>query len=165
MREIQSILADLNEPVELKLFTKNDCPTCIQQETLLRELSSISNKLKLNIYEQEKHADIFNLFGVDKTPATIPISQKYQGIKFYGLTIGHEFSSLLTSIMMISRQTSGLDPQIETLVKNIKEKVHIEVMVTLTCPYCPQMVQMTHAFALQNENITADMIESSQFID
>jgi alkyl hydroperoxide reductase subunit F len=165
IREIQSIFTDLNEPVELKLFTKNDCTTCKQQETLLKELSSTSDKLKLNIYKLEKHGNTFNKFEVDKTPATLPISEKYQGIKFYGLTIGHEFSSLLTSIMMVSRQTSGLDLEIETLIKNIKEKVHIEVMVTLTCPYCPQMVRMVHAFALHNENITGDIVESSQFID
>jgi alkyl hydroperoxide reductase subunit F len=163
--EIRTILSDLTEPVEIKLFTKKDCPTCDQQNTILKELVILSNKLKLSIHQLELNQNIFESFNVDKTPATVLISNQDYGIRFYGLTAGHEYASLLNSIILVSRKTSGLDPQIEALIKNVKEKVNIEVMVTLTCPFCPQMVQMVHKFALINDNITGEMVESSQFID
>ncbi|GAH21568.1 unnamed protein product, partial [marine sediment metagenome] len=41
--------------------------------------------------------------------------------------------------------------------------LHIQVFVTLTCPYCPPAVQMAHKLALESEYITSDMIESAEF--
>ena len=36
-------------------------------------------------------------------------------------------------------------------------------MVTLTCPYCPNMVHVAQQFAFVNSNIRADMVEASEF--
>lgn len=64
---------------------------------------------------------------------------------------------------MVSSGRTNLDPQLEELVKQIKVPVHLEVMVTLTCQYCPEMVRVAHEFAFLNENIRADMVESAEF--
>ncbi|HML02855.1 MAG TPA: FAD-dependent oxidoreductase, partial [Candidatus Bathyarchaeia archaeon] len=80
-----------------------------------------------------------------------------------GVTTGYEFSSLLEDIIMVSTGRSGLDPQLEELVREIKEPVHLQVLVTLTCPYCPRMVHVAHQFAFVNGNIRADMIEAQEF--
>ena len=45
----------------------------------------------------------------------------------------------------------------------MKDAVHIQVFITLTCPYCPGAVEMAHKLAVESELITADMVESAEF--
>jgi alkyl hydroperoxide reductase subunit F len=50
-------------------------------------------------------------------------------------------------------------------VKKIDKPVHLEVMVTLDCQYCPEMVRVAHEFAFVNDHIRADMVEAAEFPD
>ncbi len=67
--------------------------------------------------------------------------------------------------MMVGTDGSGLHPELEKLIKKIDKPVHIEVMVTLTCPYCPQAVHAAQQLAMANEHIQADMVDSAEFPD
>ena len=162
--ELQPVLAMLVNPVKLIFFTqKNACPGCEAQEELLRDLTALSKKLELEVYDFVLNGDQVMNYRIDKIPATAVIGERDNGIRFYGLTAGYEFASLLEAVMMVSSGQSDLDPQLEELVKSIKTPVHMQVMVTLTCPYCPNMVHVAHQFAYLNENIRADMVEASEF--
>lgn len=162
--ELRKILKNLVSPVKLVLFTQEyACPPCTQQNRLLEELASLSEKIELQVYDLVSNSDDAKSYGIDKIPATAVIGEKDYGIRFYGLTAGYEFTSLLESVLMVSTGFSGLDPQLEGLVKGVKEKVHLQVLVSLTCPYCPKMVHVADQFAFVNESIRADMIEVSQF--
>jgi len=164
MAKLKSILAALASPVRLLFFTQqNACPTCKQQHDILEEVVSLSSKLKLEVYDFVLNGDEVRNYTIDKIPATAVVDDRDYGIRFYGLTAGYEFTSLIEAIIMVSTGQSGLDPQLESLVRNIREPVHIQVMVTLTCPYCPKMVHTAHQFAIANENIRADMVEASEF--
>ena len=162
--QLRKILEKLESPVKLIFFTQeNACPSCAQQRQLLEELTSLSGKLELKVYDFVLHGDEAMSYKIDKIPATVVSGKKDYGIRFYGVTTGYEFSSLLEDIVMISTGASGLDPQLEELVREIREPVHLQVLVTLTCPYCPKMVHVAHQFAFVNENIRADMIEAQEF--
>jgi len=162
--QLRKILEKLESPVNLIFFTQqNACPSCAQQRELLEELASLSGKLELKVYDFVLHGDEAMSYKIDKIPATVLSGKKDYGIRFYGVTTGYEFSSLLEAIVMVSTGRSGLDPQLEELVRDIKDPVHLQVLVTLTCPYCPRMVHVAHQFAFVNENIRADMVEAQEF--
>ena len=160
------ILSAMVDPVKLVLFTeKVQCPACRTQQELLEAVTALSDRLDLEILNSQEHQEAMAEYGVDKFPATLPLGpgDRDYGMRFFGITGGQEFSSFLQTIMMVSTGQSGLDPQLEALVWNIDQPVHIQVFVTLTCPYCPQMVHVAHQFAYVNDNIRADMVEASQF--
>ncbi len=160
------ILSQMKDPVKLLLFMeKVQCPVCQQQQEVLEAVTALSDKLELKIFNSQEHQEEMAKYGIDKLPATVPMGEKDHGIRFFGLTAGEEFASFLQTIMMISTGYSGLAPQLEALVRDIKEPVHIQVFVTLTCPYCPIMVHTAHQFAYVNDNIRSDMIESSHFLE
>ncbi|MDO8805285.1 MAG: FAD-dependent oxidoreductase [Elusimicrobiota bacterium] len=162
--ELKLILANLKSPVRLLLFTqKSACPTCDRQEGLLRELCALTDLLKLEVHDLVLDGDTSLNYKIDKTPATAVVGARDYGIRFYGFTGGYEFTSLLEAIIMVSSGQTNLPPQLEELVKKIKEPVHLQVMVTLTCPYCPEMVHVAQEFAFVNEHIRADMVEASEF--
>jgi glutaredoxin-like protein len=162
---LRKVLAGLASPVRLLFFTQaNPSPTCSQQQELLQELASLSNRLELKKYDFVLNGDEVTGYRIDKIPATAVVGKKDYGIRFYGLTSGYEFASLIKAIVMVSTGQSGLRPELETLVMDIEEQVHLQVFATLTCPYCPRMVHVAHQFAFVNDNIRADMVDVSEFM-
>ena len=95
--------------------------------------------------------------------ATVIQAEKDSGIRFYGIPSGYEFTSLLEDIIDVSKGDSGLSEASKALVKEIKQPVHLQVFVTPTCPHCPPAVRLAHKLALENEFVTADMVEATEF--
>jgi glutaredoxin-like protein len=162
--QLQAAFKNLVNPVRLINFTHtNACPNCSDQTQLLKEISALSNKITLQVYDFVLNGDEVMNYKIDKIPATTVVGKRDFGIRFYGLTAGYEFGTLIEDIIMVSSERTGLDPRLEILVQAISEPVHMQVMTTLTCPYCPKMVQTAHRFAFLNDNIQADMVEMAEF--
>ena len=85
------------------------------------------------------------------------------GVQFSGIPSGHEFNSLILSILQSTGTPLKLDETIQTLVANVKEKLHFEVFISLSCHNCPEVVQGLNQFALLNDNITSEMIDGGLF--
>jgi glutaredoxin-like protein len=163
-KELTGTLERLKQPVQILYFTQQfACPACRDQEELLKEVAGHSKKLKVEVYDFLKDATRAAEYGIDKIPATVVRGDKDYGIRFYGLTAGYEFSTFIQAVLMISEGKSGLPKGFETLVASINEPVHIQVMTTLTCPYCPQAVHVAHQMAFINNNIRADMVDAAEF--
>jgi NADH-dependent peroxiredoxin subunit F len=163
-KELKHVLGHLKNPVRIMFFTQQHaCGSCRDQHDLLREFSSISDKIQLETYDFIKDSKTSLRYNIDMIPATIIMGEKDYGIRFYGLTSGYEFSSLLQAILMVSDGNSGLTEEMENLVGLINEPVRIQVMVTMTCPYCFQMVHTAHQFAFINDFIRAEMVDAVEF--
>jgi glutaredoxin-like protein len=151
--------------VRLIHFTQElNCQYCRETKQLLMELAELSDKIQLEIYNFYTDKDMVAEFQVDKVPATIIAGEgKNYGIRYFGIPSGYEFASLIADIEMVSRGRSGLSQESIEKIKRIKSPVHIQVFVTPTCPYCPSAVHLAHQLAMENDKITADMIESVEF--
>ena len=164
-KQITEILTGLGKPVQILFFKKADgCQTCPEQEKLLKELTGFSDKLSLKVYDMVLHGDEAMNYKINRAPATVIKDETDYGIRFYGLTAGHEFSSLLSTIWLISNGTS-IHPQLGEMIASIGKPATIKVMTTLTCPYCPQMVQASHVMAYLNPLITAEAFDVAEYPD
>lgn len=90
-------------------------------------------------------------------------ADKNVGIRLYGVPAGHEFATLLNAINIVSKSSSELSEQTIEKLKTISKPVHIQVFVTLSCPYCAPAASMAHNMAVENDNIKADMINAQEF--
>ena len=165
-KEVTQILKNLTEHVRLVYFTgEKECRLCQKQHELLKAVASLSDKLELQVYNVKKNREEARQYHIELVPATVLVGKKDYGVRFLGLTGGHEFTSLIHAIVMVGSEKSGLHPELEKLIKKIDKPVHIEVMVTLTCPYCPQAVRAAQQLAMVNDHIQADMVDSAEFPD
>ncbi|WP_072151061.1 protein disulfide oxidoreductase [Candidatus Kryptobacter tengchongensis] len=148
-------------------FTRElDCQYCRETKQLLTELSELSDKIQLEIYNFYTDTDKVEQFKIDKVPATVIASEdRDYGIRYFGIPSGYEFASFLLDIEMVSRGVSGLSQRSIEKIKEIDVPVHIQVFVTPTCPYCPSAVHLAHQLAMENDLITADMVEAIEFPD
>jgi alkyl hydroperoxide reductase subunit F len=165
-QDLTALLDQLPRPVNMIFFTKEkDCPHCQEQQHVLSEIAALSSKITLTVYDMVKDSIAAAKYGIARTPATVIVSTRDHGVRLYGVTAGYEFSSLVETIMMVSTGASGLSPEIEAIVKAIDQPVHLEVMVTLTCPYCPRAVHAAFQLAMVSDQIRADAVDSGEFPD
>ena len=112
--EVQSMLDKLTAPVKLVYFRqKHACPACREQQQILKTLAGLSDKVSVEVYDLVADAKLAREYLVDKVPATAIVGDKDYGIRFFGITGGYEFSSLLEGVLMVSRGSAGLDADLE----------------------------------------------------
>lgn len=159
-------LNKLTRDINILFFTQDkECQYCRETGELLKELSEVSARLKLEVTTFLPDREETLRYNIDKIPAIVLLDEDRTdyGIRFYGVPGGYEFTSLLESIIMLGTDHTGFSDDVIKQVKYINEPVHLQVFVTPTCPYCPKAVAIAHKLAFLNLNINADMIEATEF--
>jgi len=157
---------NLRNPVKIVVFKVDDkerCPYCAETVQIMEELSELSDKISVEVYDGDKDTEKVEEFKVDKFPATIIMADKDLGARYYGIPSGYEFSSVIEDIVEVSHGHVHLQEATLKKLELIDKPVHIQVFVTPSCPYCPRAVRTAHQFAFANEHITADMVEATEF--
>ena len=162
---IKSQLAEnLINPVRLIMFTQElECQYCVQTKQLVYELAALNDKIQAEVHDFVADAELAKQYGVDKVPAIVLLGAKDYGIRFYGLPYGYEFQTLMSGLAIVSQGKTALSEETKAKIKSITTPVHIQVFVTLTCPHCPAAASMAHMFALENDLISADVIDANEF--
>jgi glutaredoxin-like protein len=154
----------MKSEIRLIVFTQEgECEFCMETKEIAQLLSSLSDKIKLEVYDFVKDATKAKELGVDKIPAIVPIGTKDYGIRFFGIPSGYEFMSLVEAVIDVSTGTTSLTEKTRQAVKALNQPIHIQVFVTPTCPYCRRAVRTAHQLAIESDFIKADMVESIEF--
>ncbi len=154
----------LRSDVTLLFFTQeHECMYCRETREFLEELVATSDKVHLEVYDLVKDADKAEEHDIDKIPAVKIVADDDYGVRYFGMPMGYEFTVIVEDIIDASWGTSQIDPEAMANIMPIDTDMHIQVFVSPTCPYCPQMVRSAHKFALINPRITADMVEMTEF--
>ena len=138
LRQIREIFTQLKQPVQVLYFGKQTgCEYCAETLQLTQEVTAISDKLSLSVYDLEKDARLAEQYNVDKAPALVLTGKDGDqvvdyGIRFAGIPSGHEFGSLIHSLILVSGRDSGLNPQTRQMLSALKKPVHLQVFVTPT---------------------------------
>jgi glutaredoxin-like protein len=138
-QQVRQVLKEMREPVEILLFTSasENCEYCEQTRELLEEIVPLSNKLSLQVYDITAAAELAGQYHVDKTPGIVLAgrqgSQRIDyGIRIAGIPAGHEFTSLIHSLILVSRRDSGLSEATRGFLKSLQKPLHLQVFVTPT---------------------------------
>ena len=163
---------DLEGEVEMRLFTQRpspitipgrDCTYCAQTQQMLEELAELSPKLHLEIIDILSNPELAEDENISQIPA-LALGPKTKGkLRFFGMPGGHQLSVIVENIKTISRGVSPLSMTTRKGLRRINQPVQIQVFVTPTNTACPPVARLAHALAIENKNITADVIETEEF--
>ena len=164
-KQVKEIFGHIQEPVSILFFGSKtqECEYCDQTAEMLGEIVALSEKLHLEIYDLEDNADLAEKYHVDKVPGFSMVGHKDgqlvdYGIRYAGIPAGHEFSSLVNDLVLVSKQDSGLSPATREFLHGLEQPVNLQVFVTPTCPYCPRAVILAHQMALESDMVQAEMV-------
>lgn len=138
IKQIQDVFGDLKNPVHLMLFaSKSNCLYCDETRQLVEEVTAISDLLSIAIYDMETDADLAARYNVDKAPGLVIAAKEGEqimdfGVRLSGIPSGHEFTSLIQDIILVSNRDSGLNPQTRAFLKNLDKPILLQVFVTPT---------------------------------
>ncbi len=150
--------AQLKHPVEVLFFgsaNEEKCAYCNDTRQIVEEVVAISDKLHLSYYDLDENAQIAKTYHVNKTPTLViagrggdelsdegtlieqssihgQSSIHDYGVRYVGMPSGHEFSSLIHSLILVSGRDSGLKPQTRQFLKELTKPIHLQVFVTPT---------------------------------
>jgi glutaredoxin-like protein len=137
--QVQDVFENqLKHPVGIILFErKEDCETCADTRQLLDEVSSLSDKITLEVFDFEEKADVANQYHVDKVPGIVFVGKDGDqvidyGVRISGIPSGHEFSSLIHDLILVSGRDSGLEQKTRDELKKLTKPIHLQVFVTPT---------------------------------
>lgn len=168
--QIKEVFAQVKEPVQILFFGAVDnCDYCGDTRQLLDEVTAIDSRIGLSVYDLSADAQVAKQFNVDKAPGIVIAAKDGDqvldfGIQYSGIPSGHEFSTLISDILLVSRRDSGLSPDVRDYLKKLDKPLHMQVFVTPTCPYCPNAVLLAHQMAMENPGmIRAEGVEATEF--
>ena len=171
---------DLKAEVCLRLFTQRpspiavpgrECRYCLQTQQMLEELAALSPKVHLETVDIYAQPDLAREEGITRVPA-IAFGLKWgpnEGpkggprLRYFGIPMGYQMAVVIENIRTISRGVSPLSMDTRKKLRKINQPVHIQVFVTPSSPQCPSVARLAHALALENHNITADVVELEEF--
>jgi glutaredoxin-like protein len=168
---IQNAMSKLKNPVSLILITDLEklddgseirhCMSCESVFTLLSELAEKSDgKLKIEEYSINKDKDIITKYKIKRIPTILILSEEgNELIRYIASPLGSETSPFLQTIQFLS----GSDTYFKDLIVENLPKIQpteIKIFITLSCPYCPQVVASVNKFAIASKGkIKASIID------
>jgi Alkyl hydroperoxide reductase, large subunit len=109
---------ELKDDVRIVVFTSNDnCEYCQPTVEILKELASLSPKIKLEEHDYNSEKQLAESMGVDKVPATVIVASNGAKLYYFGIPSGYEFRSLLDDIVDVSKNTTRLPEEVRAQIK------------------------------------------------
>ncbi len=130
---------DLKKDVTIRLFTQGssllsipgrECKHCPETQQLMEELTALSPKLHLEVYDFYSQPEETEKYGVERIPAIVMGDDDNGRLKFYGIPMGYEFPIIIENIKTLSRGVSPLTMDTRKKLRKVNQQVHIQVFVT-----------------------------------
>lgn len=157
--QLQGIFARLTQPVKLVQFS-DDGEKSIELQSFLTEFAAMSDQIHYEIIRKGEQPEREAVYGVDKMPAVVLLDAdgQYTGIKYSGIPSGHEVNSLVLAVYNVGSEGQALEAEVvERIEKLAPHKV--EIFVSLTCHFCPDVVASVQRIASLNHSVEAEMVD------
>ncbi|MFP8965953.1 alkyl hydroperoxide reductase subunit F [Pokkaliibacter sp. CJK22405] len=152
-QQLRTYLANLKTPVEL-VVALDDSSKSQELHALAQDIDSLSDLVSLTISDDSS----------ERTPSMLVKSAaKGTVIRFAGLPMGHEFTSLVLALLHSGGHPMKIDESLIEQVRQLEGDFQFETYVSLSCQNCPEVIQALNMMAAINPRITNVMIDGSLF--
>ena len=151
--QLKSYLERLQRPVEL-VATLDDSTTSHELKELLQDIASVSDKVTV---VENNNAD------ARKPSFLITNPGQDTGLRFAGVPLGHEFTSLVLALLQVGGHPSKEAAELLEQVRNLDGDFHFETYYSLSCHNCPDVVQALNLMSVLNPRITHTAIDGGVF--
>ncbi|WP_333572768.1 alkyl hydroperoxide reductase subunit F [Sphingomonas sp.] len=150
-QQLKGYLVNIREPIELVASLGEDAKSRELGE-LLAAIAALSDKIDL------VHAD-------DRRKPSFMIRRKGTdlGVRFAGIPMGHEFTSLVLALLQVGGHPSKAAQELIEQVRAIDGDFSFETYFSLSCQNCPDVVQALNLMAVLNPNIRHVAIDGALF--
>lgn len=152
--QLSQLLTKVVEPIEL-VASPDERPKSTEMLGLLQEIAALSDKITVRTDGTNERRPSFEII---RTGTDV-------GVRFAGIPLGHEFSSLVLALVQVGGNPVKEDADLMQQVKDIDGDYEFTTYMSLTCQNCPTVVQALNAMSVLNPRIRHTAVEGSLFQD
>ncbi len=153
LSQLKTVFDRMESPLVLSMHL-DDSPVSEELKAYMEELAQKTEKLTAEISEEK---------GDDLPFVRIMKDGKDTGLEFHGVPGGHEFTSFVLGLYNASGKGQALSGEAEEAIQSIDKKVRMQVLVSLSCTMCPELVTAAQKIASMNENVRAEVYDLNHF--
>jgi len=152
--QLKAYLEKVTQPIEL-VASLDDGEKSRELEGLLQDIASLSDKITYARRDDDARRPSFaiNRAGTDVS------------VRFAGIPMGHEFTSLVLALLQVGGHPSKAAPELLEQVRDLEGEFHFETYFSLSCQNCPDTVQALNLMSVINPNIHHVAIDGALFQD
>jgi alkyl hydroperoxide reductase subunit F len=153
--QLQGYLTRISQPIEI-VASVDDGSVSRDMLALLADIESLSPLITVQVLRED--AEMKPSFAVRRPGAD-------SRLRFAGLPMGHEFTSLVLALL----QTGGHPPKVDSKaiaeIEALDGEYRFETFVSLSCQSCPDVVQALNLMAVLNPKVSHTMVDGAVFQD
>jgi alkyl hydroperoxide reductase subunit F len=153
--QLQAYLERVVHPIEINASV-DDSASAQEMLDLLNDIVGLTDKITLNVSRDDKERK--PSFGINRVGANM-------GVRFAGIPLGHEFTSLVLALLQVGGHPPKVEADVIEQIKALDGKFEFETFISLSCHNCPDVVQALNLMAVLNPNIRHTMIDGALFQD
>jgi alkyl hydroperoxide reductase subunit F len=150
--QLKSYLERVTQPIEI-VASLDDGAKSREMLELLKEVASLSTHITLLDSGDDARKPSFS---INRPGADI-------SLRFAGIPMGHEFTSLVLALLQVGGHPSKASAEVLEQIRSLKGQFSFETYFSLSCQNCPDVVQALNLMAVLNPNIRHVAIDGALF--
>ena len=150
--QLGGYLQRVTRPIEI-VASLDGSEAAGEMKALLEELAALSAQISVRYDGDDARRPSFSM----TTPG------QAIGLRFAGIPLGHEFTSLVLALLQVGGHPSKLAQDIIEQIKNLDGDFAFETYFSLSCQNCPDVVQALNLMAVLNPRIRHVAIDGALF--
>ena len=152
--QLKTYLERLVQPIEL-VAALDDGEKSRELDALLTEIAALSDKITLRRDDSDARKPSFAIHRVGTDI----------GVRFAGVPMGHEFTSLVLALLQVGGHPPRVEPELIEQVRALDGEFVFETYFSLSCQNCPDVVQALNTMSVLNPRIRHVAIDGALFQD
>jgi alkyl hydroperoxide reductase subunit F len=151
--QLKAYLERVTQPIDIVAHL-DDGPKSAEMLALLTDIAALTDKITLTESRDDaERKPSFSLARRNEAPR----------VRFAGLPLGHEFTSLILALLQVGGHPPKAEPAVIEQIRNLTGEFRFETFVSLTCHNCPDVVQALNLMAVVNPAFSHTMIDGALF--
>ena len=155
--QLTTYLQNLRQPIEL-VASLGDDKGSKDMLALLEDVAATSDKVSLNLSGDDARKPSFAI-----TRAAPNSKEGDADVRFAGLPLGHEFTSLVLALLHVGGHPPRLDAEVIERIKALDGDYSFETYFSQSCQNCPDVVQALNTMSALNPRIRHVAIDGALF--
>jgi len=152
--QLKAYLEKVTQPFEI-VASLDDGEKSRELLSLLQDIAGLSDKITLKTDGDDAHKPSFSLNRIGGNIS----------LRFAGIPMGHEFTSLVLALLQVGGHPSKTAPEVIEQIKALDGDYRFETYFSLSCQNCPDVVQALNLMAVLNPNVKHVAIDGALFQD
>jgi alkyl hydroperoxide reductase subunit F len=157
--QLKAYLEKVTQPIEI-VASLDDSAKSLELNGLLEEITSLSDRISLVRRDDNARKPSF---AINRIGSDI-------GVRFAGIPMGHEFTSLVLALLQVGGHPSKTAAEVIEQVKNLDGPApdgvfRFETYFSLSCQNCPDVVQALNLMSVLNPKIQHVAIDGALYQD